>query len=104
MRGAEAFGAGYLEVGCLEAGFPKLGSGYRMKRLMLGVRHQRRLLGQDVLYVGRVGETIGHDSVSVFFLPCMSEPNQKEKVDSPHRLRLHPAEYRSHVEALGRDR
>lgn len=58
MRGAEAFGAGYLEVGCLKkTGSPKLGSGYLVTRLMLGIRHQRRLLKQDVLYVGRVDET-----------------------------------------------
>lgn len=90
MRGVEAFGAGCLEVGCLEVGFLKLGSGYRVKRLMLGIRHQRRLLIQDVLYGGRVGETAVPGISQCFlssFLFFMNEPIQEEKANSPRPLR-----------------
>lgn len=58
MRDMEVSDAGWLEAGCLEAGFPKLDSGCQIRKMALEIRHQRRLLGQDVLYVGRVGETI----------------------------------------------
>jgi hypothetical protein len=69
MRDVEAFGAECLEVERLEADFPRLGSGYQIRRMALRIRHQKRLLEQDVLCVGRLGETIVPWVSQGLFLP-----------------------------------